>query len=528
MAETETFSSSPKKKKRTSFSAVLVMVCTFTSRILGFVRMAIFSHFFGAGPIADALNFAFNIPNNLRKLMAEGALTASFIPVFSDSMSDDKSLKSSKLLFRELISFQLLILIPVSIVAVVFAEPIVGRFLSDFKDPETLTLAVSLFRYMFSYITLVSLSAIMMALINSYHSFLIPALTPLIFSISVIASLLFLSRSIGPYSMVVGVISGGIGQILFQLPKMNRLGYSLVPSLSLNSVYIKRVIRLWGPIALTSSIFMVTQMIAMKFASGLSDGVLTSLQNALVFFQLPFGVFYGAIATVLFPKMSNQVSEKDIPGLKKTIVYGIQFLLILLIPSAVLLMLYGPELIGTTIQSGKFTIEDTMITSGVLMGYASGLLFMGLYQFIQRIFYAQKEYRIPLVSGLIILVLDVVFSLLLKDKYEGFGLALANTIAFFCGSIFLGIMLRHKIGSISLQPILIMVLKVAVALVPIVLLYVVYRWFTDLWWHDGRTLLNFIKTAGLGIGSGVILLLMYRLLKVEQIDIIMRRRKKNA
>ena len=194
------------------------MACTFLSRILGFVRIALISALFGATGEADVLNTVFTIPNNLRKLLAEGALSSAFIPVLSSVLVKEKDQTVSKILVRNVLTFQLCILIPFSILCVVFADPLIRYVLVEFDDPALIDLSVRIFRWFIHYLLLISISAVLMAVLNSHNSFVIPAITPILFSIAVITSVVMLYKSMGIFSMVVGVLGGGLLQILFQFP----------------------------------------------------------------------------------------------------------------------------------------------------------------------------------------------------------------------------------------------------------------------------------------------------------------------
>lgn len=160
-------------KRDSTFFTMVVMLCTFVSRILGFVRTAVITAVFGAGGKADVINATFAVPNNLRKLLAEGALSSAFIPVLSETIVNEDAKRSrSSLLVRTLITFQLLILIPFTILAIIFAEPLVRHVVTQFKDPAQIALSIDLFRYFIVYLLLISISSVLMGLLNSHDRFL--------------------------------------------------------------------------------------------------------------------------------------------------------------------------------------------------------------------------------------------------------------------------------------------------------------------------------------------------------------------
>ena len=237
------------------------MGCTATSRLLGFIRIAVIGAVFGASGVADVWNAVFTIPNNLRKLLAEGALSSAFIPSLSSSLVEDSSLEMPRKLTRSIVSFQLAILLPLVGLSIIFARPIIGVLLS-FPAPEKMRLSVYLFRWVFGYLLFISLSAVIMAVLNSNNIFVIPALTPLLFSICVIGSTLILHRRLGIYSMAVGILLGGITQVIFQLPSFFRLGYDLRLDFHFRYEAFKKILKSWIPVLLSASIFAINQQVA--------------------------------------------------------------------------------------------------------------------------------------------------------------------------------------------------------------------------------------------------------------------------
>lgn len=506
-------------------STVAVMVSTFGSRLLGFVRIAVIGAIFGASGRADVLNLVFTIPNNLRKLTAEGALSSAFIPELSRSIVEDPSGAESRGLVRRIVAVQFVALVPLLIFAAVFAQPVVNTIL-DFPEVERQLLAADAFRWFIHYTLLISLSAVLMATLNSHGRFLIPALTPLLFSVSVIASILLLHQRLGIFSMAVGVLAGGVIQILFQYPSFRRLGYGLLPRWNFRDARFRKVLRQWVPVVGTASIFTINQQIAILFASGLEDGSGSAMTNALVFWQLPFGIFGAAITTVMFPRMSRQAAARDREGLGETLQFGFRYLVTLLVPSALVLSLLGREIIAVALQRGAFEARFTVLTSEVLTFYALGLLSVGAYNYFQRFFYATDDFRTPMVVAGVTLVLDVGLSLWLKETpLRVRGLALANSIAFTVGLLLFMYRGSVVLGGIDVRRILVTLGKVAASLVPIVLFVQWYLARTGPWWQDGSSL----RTLGLltvpAAGAVVICLAMYYILRVEAFTALMRARR---
>ncbi|HUJ75562.1 MAG TPA: murein biosynthesis integral membrane protein MurJ, partial [bacterium] len=365
----------PGAGRQSTVSTVIVMLCTAGSRLFGYVRQALFNYYFGGSGAADAINAVFNIPNNLRKLFAEGAFSSAFIPVLSTTLAEDASGLRPRELVRTLVALQLLVLVPLVAFSLAFPRLIVTGLLT-FSDPDKIAVGVQLMRWMFNYILLVSLSALVMAVLNSHGKFTVPALSPLMFTLATVLSLLFFHGRLGVLAMGVGVFVGGILQLACQLPALRRLGYRMAPSFQLTNPDFGRTARLWLPYLASASIVTINQFFAQYFASGLEDGSVSAITNSVMFLQIPIGIFTTSVATVTFPAMSRQAAQGQTRALRDTVAYGVKFLLVLLVPSAVLLCLFGREIIAAAVQRGRFTPAATLMAARALTGYALGLVSM--------------------------------------------------------------------------------------------------------------------------------------------------------
>ncbi|WP_020613620.1 murein biosynthesis integral membrane protein MurJ [Sediminispirochaeta bajacaliforniensis] len=518
-------------RRDSTFFTMIVMLCTFVSRILGFVRTAVITAIFGAGGKADVINATFAVPNNLRKLLAEGALSSAFIPVLSETIVNEDAKRSrSSLLVRTLITFQLLILIPFTILAIIFAEPLVRHVVTQFKDPAQIALSIDLFRYFIVYLLLISVSSVLMGLLNSHDRFFIPAFTPIFFSISVISSILIFHRSLGVFSMAVGVLAGGVGQILFQIPQAMRLGYRFSPSFHFRSDDFVKILHRWLPVLATSSIFTINQQIAYIFASGLTTGSVSALSYAMVFWQLPFGIFSASVTTVLFPKMSRQAGNNDLSGLRDTLQYGIRFLFVLLIPSALFLSFFGKETISMALQRGKFYADDTFLTASVLTGYCWGLFSVGAFNFLQRFFYSIRNYRLPFIVACVVATVDIILSLILKETVLGVtGLAVANSISFTVGFLILIFFAAKKLRGFDSKMVFSTIKKVFLSMIPFLLFAYAANTYLGGWWATGSNIKGVVCLGVEFCISSILILMMYKLMQVEMVDRIfalLRIRKK--
>ena len=515
--------------RRRSISTFAVMVCTMISRVLGYVKIAIIGAVFGGSGKADVLNAVFAIPNNLRKLMAEGALSSSFIPVLAGSIANKEDHSVTRNIVRNIVTFQVLVLVPLCILSIVFADFLVNHVLLHFEDPALQVLAVDLFRWFISYILLISISAVLLAVLNVNGYFTVPALTPILFSIAVVLSIMLLHKHIGVYSMAVGVLAGGVMQILFQYPIFHRLGYDLRLSINFRNSKFRRIMLNWIPVVMTSSIFFINQQISMRFASALEEGSSSAISYALVFWQLPFGIFAASINTVLFPQMSKEGATEQFSALTSTLTTGIVSLMALLIPSSLIMYFLGYDIISIGMKRGSFTVENTAMAAFVLQGYAWGLLGTGAFNFIQRYFYSLNNYRKPFFYAALCAAMDVVLSLWLKETpLRVAGLAWANTISFTAGTCLMLLDIKLRSPELSIMHIIRQLLLILAAMAAGMVPVLIYLHFCGTWWQGRITLTYFGVFILVCMVFSAVVLMLYKVLGVKFIFSFGRRKKKSS
>ncbi|HKJ85822.1 MAG TPA: murein biosynthesis integral membrane protein MurJ, partial [Spirochaetia bacterium] len=466
-----------------------------------------------------------NIPNNLRKLLAEGALSSAFIPVLSRASSDEASQNDGvpQNIVRNLLTFQYLVLIPLLVLSVIFAGPIT-RFILDFPEVERQELAADLFRWFIHYTLLISISAVIMGTLNSRGKFTVPAFTPIIFSVCVISSVLLLHRHLGLHAMAVGILAGGLAQILVQAPGFRRLGFDFRPSFDFSNPYFRQIIRQWLPVVAASSVFAINQQVSLYFASGLESGSSSALANAVIFWQLPQGIFGVSIMTVLFPRMSREAALDDRTALKRTLGFGIRGIIALLIPSAIMLALLGREVVAIAFQRGNFELADTLRTAEVIAAYCIGMASVSAFNFLQRFFYSYGDYRTPTITAVGVVILDVILSLWLKEtSLRVTGLAVANSVAFTVGALALLARTRHVVGGVEIGAILVTLGKTVLAVTPAAALILVARSVLGDWWQSGSSLLGFAIIAGIGVLCVATVAGAFILLRVEVVSLLVRR-----
>ena len=510
--------------RRSAISTVLVMGCTLISRILGFVRTAAIGAIFGAGGSADVINLVFNIPNNLRKLLAEGALSTAFIPELSRQINDGTDRKNARHLASTILGLQIVVIVPILLITTLFPGLVVNVF-ENFADPEKRELSAVMLKWMMPYLLLISVSAVQMAVQNTHDRFFIPAITPPVFSICVIACLLVGQRSWGEMALAYGVLIGGLMQILVQYSSYRGLGYSLSPMFDFNNPAFKRVIKTWAPMLLTSSLFAVNNQIAMFLASLLRDKSASTLSYAIVFYQLPFGIFSASITTVLYPRMSRQAVGGDREGLLMSLGLGYRNLMALLVPSAMVMMVLGKPIIAIAFQRGAFTLTDTILTAEVLLAYSIGMPFVGLFNITQRAFYAMGQVRKPFLCSLAMVSLDILLSLIFVFQLDGgsASLALANSMAFAFGAALQYGMIKKNAGFSITRKTLLSIGKTLLGSGAglLVMLLALSRIGSE-WWMAGSSWTSLVLLGAICLISAAVILLLYVWMRVEVVSILLK------
>ncbi len=512
----------------TSRSILGVMLCTALSRIMGFVRIAVIGRFYGAEGAADVLHLVFQIPNNLRRLLAEGALSSAFLPVFSSTLLNHRwATTETRLLLKRLFGLQWLIFLPLLTISVIFSQEITGA-LFDFPTAELTEIADNLFKILVWHIFPISIAAVIMAVLHSHRCFIVPAMAPILFSITVISAILLLHRRLGIYAVSVGVLLGGSIQVVVQLPHLIKLGYGILPRFSFRDPLFRKVMRSWGPVTISAALFSINQQIASYFASGLEEGSASAMINALTFWHLPFGLLGISVLTVLYPRMSNQRAIGNQQALRDTLEYGISYLIVTVLPATIYLLILPRAIIGVALQRGAFTAHNTLLTSRMLFAYSCALLPTIIYYFVQRFYYSCYNYRRPIYAALIVFIIDIALSLWLKETaLRVVGLAYANSIAFSSGLIYLLIGIREHIPHYPPRYLLLArrLFRVAMALLLPTSLLIVYALRFGNQWLEGGTPRNTLLLGLFTILYICSTLLCYRWFQVQPaIHRLLRRR----
>ncbi len=414
-----------------SKAAGVVGFFTLLSRILGLVRDMVIAALFGTGMVVDAFIVALRIPNLLRRLFAEGSLTISFIPVFTEYLAN-KGRRDAFELARAAFTLLTLILACVTILGIVFSPWLVRLQAFGFGgEGVKYELTVLLTRITFPYIFLISLVAFFMGILNSLRRFGAPAAAPIFLNVGIIGAAYFLSPFLDEpiVGLAVGVVIGGLLQVVLQLPWIFREGLTLLPLWRPRHPAIKRISLLMLPAVFGSAVYQLNAYIGTLLASFLPEGSVSWLYYADRLVQFPLGVFAIAISTAALPSLSTQVAGKDLGRFGETLGYALRLVFFISFPSMVGLIVLGEPIISVLFERGEFGSLATTMTNKALFTYTLGLWAFSGIRVVVAGFYALQDTKTPVKVAALAFVANLVLSLLLMGPLKHAGIALALSLA---------------------------------------------------------------------------------------------------
>ncbi len=443
---------------RIARSASMVSIAVMCSRVLGLIREQTFAVLFGAGFAYDAFVVAFRIPNLLRDLFGEGALSAAFVTVFSDYDETRGPEATWKLAGNVLVFFTILLSI-ITLVGILYADKIVLALVNaDFeKIPDKVALTHLLTMIMFPFLIFISLSSVVMGILNTKGRFFIPALASSFFNLGSIiggVSLAFILGRNGQPSIVgmaIGTLIGGMLQLVGQLPSLFHSDFKFRPRLNLKDPGLHRILKLMAPAVFGLAALQINVFINTYFASSLQQGSLSWLNYAFRFFQLPVGVFGVAISVAALPLLSRQAAIKDFNRLKETFISALTLAFSLTIPATVGLILLAVPIIRITFEHGSFTAVDTLKTAEALRFYALGLFAYASVKVMVPVFYALDDTRYPVAGSFLAVGVNILIILLTIASLQHRAMALSISVAMTANFLFLGIILYRKLAGYSLS-----------------------------------------------------------------------------
>lgn len=435
-------------------SAATVSSFTLLSRITGLIRDVLIARAFGAGPLTDAFWVAFRIPNLLRRLFAEGAFSQAFVPILGELRSTADTHAVRTLLDRVALLLTLAVML-VAIAGILGAPWVVTLMASGLRAAERQTefeAAVWMTRMMFPYIVCMSLVAFASGVLNTWSRFAIPAVTPILLNLSMIAACLFLVAwfDVPIYALAVGVMAGGILQLAVQWAALARLG--LLPRLnagisaSRNDPIVRRILRQMLPAILGVSVAQISLLINTNIATWLTPGSVTWLSFADRLMEFPTALLGVALGTVLLPSLSRAYAQDDQAGYNALLDWGLRLILLLGLPAAIGLALCSDALVATLFHYGAFGDHDVAQTRVAVMAYAVGLIGLLAIKILAPAFYARQDIRTPVKIAAVSLVATQLLNVALVPLLAHAGLALSIGLGATLNALLLGSTLkRHGI-----------------------------------------------------------------------------------
>jgi putative peptidoglycan lipid II flippase len=430
----------------------VVAIAVLASRVLGLIREMVFAGLFGAGKNLDAFLMAFRLPNLLRDLFAEGALSTAFITTFSKKIAVEGD-QSAWRLANKVATLTAVFMSAVTLLGIVFAPQLVDLLTWGAWSPDKTALTILLTRIMWPFMLLVSLAALVMGMLNAKHVFGPPAMASSYFNLGSILGGVAIGYWLDPHfgarslvGLAIGTLIGGAWQLIGQFPSLWRVGYRFRPDLHWRDEGVRTVLTLMGPAVIAASAVQVNVLINSGFAASLGNGPVSWLNIAFRLMQLPLGIFGVAIGTVTLPLVSKSAALGNTAEFRAILARGMRLAFLLTIPSAIGLAMLASPIISVIYQHGRFTADMTRQTAGALQFYAIGLVSYAVLKVLTPAFYAIGKRNTPMVVSFLAiganLFLNWLFTFRLGWGHRGlaFSTSLVATINFL---LLYALMRRH-------------------------------------------------------------------------------------
>ena len=454
----------PTDRASVARNAGVISLAVTASRVLGLVRDQVFAALFGAGLQYDAFLTAFRIPNLLRDLFAEGALSAAFVTTFTQ-VQQIKGEQEAFRLSNRVATALVLLLSAICIAGWIFTPSIVYWLAPGFFDvPGKADLTIHLTRIMIPFLLLIALAAKAMGILNARNNFAIPAIAPVFFNLGSVIAGLFFGFIVGNFlglnpieGMAFGTLVGGFLQFAVQWPSLRRAGFRYRPMLSFTDPGVRQIMRLMGPAIIGTAAVQINVFVNTNFASEIVDPVTGAVLNGPVswlsyafrFMQFPIGVFGVAIATAALPPLSRSTANPDFNEFRQTLAHSLALVFLLCIPSAVGLAVLGRPIVGLVFEHGKFTSFDTAQTANALAAYAIGLAGYAAVKVLSPAFYALNDARTPMLISIASIAVNYVMNSLLVGSFGHVGLAFSTSTVALVNFLLLALFMRRRLGRLG-------------------------------------------------------------------------------
>ena len=458
-------------RDRLARDAGLTGIATLTSRILGLARDQVLAAFFGAGNDMDAFVVAFRVPNLVRDLFAEGAMSAAFVPTFTRELSLKGKTEAWRL-GNNVVNGLLIVTGALVVAGIVFARPLVALYAGDFaRVPGKLELTAQLTRLLLPFLTMVAIAAAAMGMLNSLHHYFVPALSPAMFNVATIVGVVALTplmpRAGLPPIMAVAIsaLAGGLGQAAIQWPPLRREGFRYRAIFEPRDAALRRILVLMGPGTIGLAATQVNLFVNTLLATSQGTGAASWLTYAFRLMYLPIGLFGASIGTAVLPAVSRHAAAGDAEAIRRTVSRGLALMLVLNVPATLGLVVLAGPIVQLLFERGRFLPADTAATASALRLYAVGLAGYSAVRIASPTFYAIGESRVPAAVSAAAIVVNLAASVLLVRTVGFAGLALGTSLAAIANAALLLWLLRRRLGGLDARRLLSTLAKIAASAV---------------------------------------------------------------
>jgi putative peptidoglycan lipid II flippase len=505
-------------------SAALVSAATMTSRILGLVRDQVLTIKFGTGDQLDAFNIAFRLPNLVRDLFAEGAMSAAFVPTFTRELKrDDK--RAAWELGNLVISGLLVATSVIALLAIIFAGPLTHWIAGDYaKVPGKLELTTQLTQVMFPFLTLIAVAVAFMGMLNSLRWFFVPALAPAAFNVASILSVFLIVPFMKPLGLdpmmglAIGTLLGGLGQLLIQWPALRREGYRFQFHFTPRDKRFREVIGLMAPGTVGLAAVQVNQLVNMWLATHEGTGAVSYLNIAFRLMFLPIGLFGVSIATAALPMIARHAANDDEKGVREAVSSALRLMLMLNVPATFGLIALAQPIIQMLVGYGKVSPDDVQGMALALICYAPGLVGYSAVKIASPTFYAMRDSRTPVMVSVLSITTNIILNLTLVRVLSYRGLALGTSLAALVNAGALFWILRDRLHGIEGRRVSVALVKIlAASVVMAMVAWGIEHELSIVW--AGHNALHRVVRVGVAVSGGLgTLLIMAKLLRLEEFE----------
>ena len=496
-------------KKKVIRSAGVVALFILISRVFGLIRDMTFAAFFGTTLAMSAFVVAFTIPNLFRALFGEGALSSAFVPVFTETREKHGDGLVWQFAIR-MFSLLSVVLAGIVVVGILLAT----LFLFFFPDSIRVTLILMLLRVMLPYMFFICLSAFFSAMLNSLHYFILPAVTPVVLNLVLIATLFLVCPHLDEegdvriMAVAWSVVLAGVLQWLMPLPLLRRCGFRLGFSFDWHDPKVKRVWQLMGTAIIGVGVTRINVLFDRFIAVFIGQGSPSYLYFAERLIYFPLGIFATSLGTVLLPALSGYVARSRIDRVRETLEQSIRHMTFVMLPSAVGMMVLARPIIQLVYERGDFTFLSTEMTMLALVCYAPGLVMFGMIKVLIPVFYAHQDIKTPMKIGVICTVLNIILNVILMWPLKHVGIALATVLSATVEVILLLYLVQKRIGSPGWTQIAFAIFRMVIATgIMGVTTFFAYHWLVQS--TDGLQLIRVWRRAIVLFGSIGISVLVY-------------------